>query len=147
MMPAFRQQIFDVAKAQCEPEIEPDRLLDDLRREPVPAVADFLHPLGYRTASGTASPKRRDNASGRPCQPTRTRESRWPERPIGGKTATLRFDRHRRTRLPAVQSTRWPIAVPLDQQALREHVTKASMFMAANSMARFCLPWPKLCSR
>ena len=26
------------------------------------AIADFLHPLGYRTASGTASPKRRDNA-------------------------------------------------------------------------------------
>ena len=38
---ALRQQIFDVAKAQGEPEIEPDRLLDDLRREPVPIVAVF----------------------------------------------------------------------------------------------------------
>ena len=27
---AFRQQLFDVAKAQRQPEIEPDRLLDDL---------------------------------------------------------------------------------------------------------------------
>ena len=26
---AFRQQVFDVTEAQCEPEIEPDRLLDD----------------------------------------------------------------------------------------------------------------------
>ena len=25
----FRQQIFDVAKAQCEPDIEPNRLLDN----------------------------------------------------------------------------------------------------------------------
>jgi hypothetical protein len=31
-------------------------------RKAVAAIADFLHPLGYRTASGTASPKRRDNA-------------------------------------------------------------------------------------
>src|ERR1700730_11748644 len=61
---AFRQQVFDVTEAQCEPEIEPDRLLDDLWRKAVAAIADFLHPLGYRTASGTASPKRRDNACG-----------------------------------------------------------------------------------
>jgi hypothetical protein len=27
---AFRQQVFDVTEAQCEPEIEPDRLLDNL---------------------------------------------------------------------------------------------------------------------
>jgi len=63
--PAFRQQIFDVAEAQGESEIEPNRLLNDLRREPVPFVADFLHPLGYWTARGTASPKRRDNAERR----------------------------------------------------------------------------------
>jgi hypothetical protein len=31
----FREQIFDIAEAQCEPEIEPDRLLNNLRREPV----------------------------------------------------------------------------------------------------------------
>jgi hypothetical protein len=44
----FRQQIFDVAQAEREPEVEPNRLLNDLRREPVTRVADFLHPLGYR---------------------------------------------------------------------------------------------------
>jgi len=48
--------------AKCEPEIEPDRLVDDLWRKAVAAIADFLHPLGYRTAGGTASPERRDNA-------------------------------------------------------------------------------------
>src|SRR5262249_27651042 len=57
---AFCQQIFDIAKAQGKSQIEPDRLLDDLGREPVPFVADFAHPLGYRTASEAASPNRRD---------------------------------------------------------------------------------------
>ena len=61
---AFRQQIFDVAQAQGEPEIEPDRLMNDLRWEPISTVADFLHPLGYRPARATASPRRRDNAFG-----------------------------------------------------------------------------------
>jgi hypothetical protein len=40
---AFRQQLFDVAKAQCEPEIESDRLLDDFGREAVAAIADLGH--------------------------------------------------------------------------------------------------------
>src|SRR5262249_40582800 len=59
---AFRQHIFDVAKAQGEPQIEPDRLLDDFGGKPVPFVADFLHPLGYRTASEAASKICRDKA-------------------------------------------------------------------------------------
>jgi hypothetical protein len=36
------------------PEVEPDRLLNDLRREAIPAVADLLHPhglLGHREAA------------------------------------------------------------------------------------------------
>ena len=61
--PAFRQQIFDVAKAQSEPKLEPDRLLSDLGRKPISVVVDFLHPLGYRAARGTASPECRDKAS------------------------------------------------------------------------------------
>ena len=56
--PVLRQQIFDVAEAQAETKIEPDCLLNDLGREPIPAVADFLHPLGYRAAKEIASPKR-----------------------------------------------------------------------------------------
>jgi hypothetical protein len=43
---AFCQQVFDVTEAQCEPEIEPDRLLDDLWRKAVAALADFLHSRG-----------------------------------------------------------------------------------------------------
>jgi hypothetical protein len=39
-----------------------NRLLNYLRREPVSDIADFRHPLGYRAASGTATPRRRDNA-------------------------------------------------------------------------------------
>src|SRR5260370_2655713 len=52
---AFCQQVFDVAQAQREPEVEPDRLLNDLGRESVAAVADSLHPVGYRAARGTAT--------------------------------------------------------------------------------------------
>ena len=39
--PALSEQIFDITKAECEPEIEPDRLLDDLWRKAVAATADF----------------------------------------------------------------------------------------------------------
>src|SRR5580704_16109670 len=70
---AFRQQIFDVAKAQGKPDVKPDRLLDDFQREPVPLVADFLHPPGYLTASGTASPNRRDKARRTPSRRTCSR--------------------------------------------------------------------------
>ena len=38
---ALGEQILDVTKAEREPEIEPDRLVNDLRREPIPGVADF----------------------------------------------------------------------------------------------------------
>jgi hypothetical protein len=61
----FRQQIFDVAQAEREPEVEPNRLLNDLGRESVTRIADFLHPLGYRAASGTASATLHDNAGRR----------------------------------------------------------------------------------
>src|SRR5271166_4940706 len=40
----LRQQIFDVAQAQGEPEVKPYRLLNDLGRETIPAVADLVHP-------------------------------------------------------------------------------------------------------
>ena len=61
-MAALRQQIFNVAKAQGEPQIEPDCLLDDFGREPVAFVADFPHRLGYLTEGEAASSNRRDNA-------------------------------------------------------------------------------------
>src|SRR5271165_1955320 len=57
---AFRQQIFDVAQAEGEPEVEPYRLVNDLRRETISVVADFLHPLGYSATGQTASPTPRE---------------------------------------------------------------------------------------
>src|SRR5271155_1517469 len=42
---ALREQILDVTKAECEPEIEPNRLMYDLGREPISGVADFPHTL------------------------------------------------------------------------------------------------------
>src|SRR5208337_1878468 len=61
---ALRQQIFDVTQAEGEPEVEPNRLLNDLRRETIPAVADFRHPLHYwlervsQASSAVTTPER-----------------------------------------------------------------------------------------
>src|ERR1019366_1504206 len=41
--PTLSQQILDVAEAQGEPDIKPDRLLDDFGREAVAAIADLGH--------------------------------------------------------------------------------------------------------
>ena len=54
--PTFRQQIFDVAKTQREPKIEPDRVLDDFGRKAIAAIADFDHLGRYGYRSVTASP-------------------------------------------------------------------------------------------
>ncbi len=44
---AFRQQIFDVAQAEGDPEVEQYRLVSDLRRETITGVASyFCHPRG-----------------------------------------------------------------------------------------------------
>src|ERR1700722_18361976 len=61
---AFREQIFDVTQAEGKPEVEPYCLVNDLGRETIPAVADFLHPLGYSTTGRAATTTRRDNAAG-----------------------------------------------------------------------------------
>jgi hypothetical protein len=49
--PTLSQQILDVAEAQGEPEIEPDRLLDDFGREAVAAIADLGHHRWLRRKS------------------------------------------------------------------------------------------------
>src|SRR5438270_4943978 len=60
---AFQQQLLDVAQAEGEPEVKPDRLLNDLGRETIPAVADLVHPLGAtRPTTTQQAPERRDNA-------------------------------------------------------------------------------------
>src|ERR1700686_2401897 len=53
---ALGEQVLDVTKAKRKPEIEPDRLVNDLRREPISGIADFRHALGL------PSRRRRDNA-------------------------------------------------------------------------------------
>src|SRR5208283_5637773 len=41
---ALRQQILDVTQAEGEPEVEPYCLVNDLGRETIPSVADFVNP-------------------------------------------------------------------------------------------------------
>src|ERR1700722_18489421 len=68
--PAPCEQILDVTKAQCEPEIEPNRLIYDLRHEPISGIADFPHTPGYSaylhptSCSGVTKPllRQSDNA-------------------------------------------------------------------------------------
>lgn len=38
----FQHQLFDLAQAQVEPDVEPDNMSDDLRRKPVAFVADLF---------------------------------------------------------------------------------------------------------
>jgi ATP-dependent DNA ligase len=56
---ALREQVLDVAKAEGEPEIEPDRLVNDLWREPISGIADFRYALRL------PSRRSRDNALSR----------------------------------------------------------------------------------
>ncbi len=65
--PPLGEQVFNVAEAEREPEVQPNRLVNDLRREPVARVADFLHPLGYRASKPPASGRCRDNSVRTPC--------------------------------------------------------------------------------
>jgi hypothetical protein len=53
---ALGEQILDVTKAERETEIEPDRPVNDLRREPISKVTDFRHALRLPSRG------RRDNA-------------------------------------------------------------------------------------
>src|SRR5207248_919039 len=40
---AFSEELLHVPVAQCEPQIEPDRVLDDRRREAMSAVGELIH--------------------------------------------------------------------------------------------------------
>jgi hypothetical protein len=61
--PALRKQILDVAKAEREAKIEPNRLMYDLWREPISDLADFPHTLDYSAYVHPTSYRRRDKAS------------------------------------------------------------------------------------
>jgi hypothetical protein len=41
--PTLSEQVLDVPEAQREPQIQPDRVLDDRRWKPIAAVAEGLH--------------------------------------------------------------------------------------------------------
>src|SRR3984957_17602408 len=60
--PALRKQILDVTKVECEPEVEPNRLMYDLGRKPISGVADFPHTIGYSAYVHPPSCGRRDKA-------------------------------------------------------------------------------------
>jgi hypothetical protein len=77
--PPLRQQIFDVAKAQSEPKIEPDRPLNDFRRKAISVIADFLHRSGYRAARSIAIPKRCDNATAAKEYPAGSIGAAWQD--------------------------------------------------------------------
>jgi hypothetical protein len=64
--PAFRQQIFDVAEAQCEPNIEPDHVLDDFGRKAIAAIADFCSSRMVRLQVSDGKPAADDKAEGSP---------------------------------------------------------------------------------
>src|SRR5271169_5226273 len=101
--PAFRQQIFDVAQAEGEPEVEPYRLVNDLRRETISAVADFLHPLGYSATGRTASPTRRDNAPGAIGGGSRASLALHPTCPLSKSTASRGIANRRSIMSPAAK--------------------------------------------
>src|SRR5450759_1980166 len=53
---AFRQQILNVTEAQGEPDIKPDRLLDNLGREAVAAIVDLGHHRWLRLKTRHGNP-------------------------------------------------------------------------------------------
>lgn len=65
--PALGEQAFDVAKAEREPQVEPNRLLNDLRREPVTRLADFRHSPRLPRIQSASKSRRLDNANASPC--------------------------------------------------------------------------------
>ena len=49
--PALCEQIFDIARAERKPKIQPDGILDDVKREAVAVVADRVHAAGLSSRS------------------------------------------------------------------------------------------------
>ena len=65
--PALGEQVFDVSKAQRKPDVKPDCLLNDLRREPITGVADFRHAPRLPRIQSTGKLPKRDNAPATPA--------------------------------------------------------------------------------
>src|SRR5215218_8390372 len=58
--PTFGKELLDIAVAECEAQIDPDRVLDDLGREAMAAVGEGGHAV--RIAQFGQPYRRRDNA-------------------------------------------------------------------------------------
>ena len=109
---ALGEQILDVTKAEREPEIEPDRLVNDLRREPISGLADFRHALRL------PSRRRRDNATAMgdvraasSSSPSGNMITDWGRRwhsYIANLIASVRFANRPPHRLRASLTTQWP---------------------------------------
>src|ERR1700722_19274277 len=98
--PALRKQILDVTKAEREPEIEPNRLINDLWRGPISSVADFPHSLGYSGYIHPTSCRRRDKAMAGAQRRLPWRLRRRPANDEGLRAQNGRQQRPSRPRLP-----------------------------------------------
>ena len=109
--PALREQILDVTKAECEPEIEPNRLMYDLRREPISGVADFPHALGYSAYVHPTSCRRRDKAfRGVDC--LKGEDGKWIEGLTNPRGFVLADKHQRNPKHPNVFSVGVCVAIP-----------------------------------
>src|SRR6202040_385964 len=59
---ALGEKFLNVAVAQCEPEIKPDRVLDDRRREAMSAVRELIHAGSLPPPGRPLEPRFCDNA-------------------------------------------------------------------------------------
>src|SRR4030081_2767085 len=68
---ALGEEFLNVAVAQCEPEIKPDRVLDDRRREAMPSVGELIHAGSLPHGLAPLELRFRDNArhAARPALP------------------------------------------------------------------------------
>src|ERR1019366_2723590 len=100
--PTLSQQILDIAEAQGEPDIKPDRLLDDFGREAVAAIADLGHHRWLRLKVTDGKP---NGDVTMPLSPSRQPANipppaLWPSNPFG-------FARRQLLRPRKKSTTKW----------------------------------------
>ena len=83
--PPFGQQFLDVAIAQREAQIEPDRMVDDHRGKTVAAIGDFSHRAGLPLPLASELSGYPDNAQPRRRPGLLRNSGREFGRPLGGQ--------------------------------------------------------------
>ena len=126
--------------------------MNDLGREPVSGIADFLHPLGYSATGKTARPTRRDNAvatafatratAAKPSDGIVT-STVFTAHYLASTTATRRFVTDAAFKACTLRVLRRTAKV--GQRAMRVVVMSATTFPTAGS-ARQRVTTPQLCS-